>query len=67
MTLTEENKKYIDSLTYAQLLEKWRFSPPGDLWFQDETGAYWGRRLANLRDEDPDNAVQASKDLGWSR
>jgi hypothetical protein len=65
MKLTPENKAYIDSLTYEQLLYKWRFTPTGDKWMQDETGGYWGQRMAELRAADPDGAVQASKQIGW--
>jgi hypothetical protein len=31
MKLTEENKKYIDSLPYEHLLETWLFAPADDL------------------------------------
>ena len=65
MELTEKNKAHIDSLSYQQLLSKWRFAPAGDPWFQGETGKYWGERMAAKRSEDPDGAVRASKDLGW--
>jgi len=62
--LTPENKAYIDSLSYEQLLCGWRFAPVGDLWFQGETGEYWGRRMKELR-EQGENHVQASKNIGW--
>lgn len=65
MELTEENKKHIDSLDYEQLLRRWRSAPIGDPWFQGETGEYWGQRMAEKRSEDPDGAVQASKNIGW--
>ena len=65
MKLTPENKKYIDSLSYESLLRRWRFGPVGDKWFQDETGDYWGQRMAELRDKDPAGAVSASKTIGW--
>ena len=64
MDLTPENKAYIDSLSYEQLLCGWRFAPVGDLWFQGETGEYWGRRMKELR-EQGENHVQASKNIGW--
>ena len=48
MRLTKENKKHIDSLSYEQLLSQWRFAPMGNLWFQGETGDYWGSRM-NLK------------------
>lgn len=71
MTLTPENKAYIDSLSYESLLSRWRFAPVGDPWFQDDqsgepqTGAYWGKRMAELRSQDENGAVQASKNVGW--
>ncbi len=63
MKLTEENKKYIDSLSYHSLLHRWRFAPCGDEWFQDETGEYWGKRMSELRSQC--DHVRVSKDVGW--
>lgn len=65
MTLTPESKAHIDSLSYESLLSRWRFAPVGDKWFQDETGKYWGQRMAELRAQDEAGAVRASKSLGW--
>ena len=65
MELTEENKKYIDSLDHYDLLLRNRYAAIGDAWFQGETGKYWGERMAKLRDENPGRAVQNSKDIGW--
>jgi len=65
MDLTEDNKNHIDSLSHYQLLSKWRFAPTGDPWFQGETGDYWGKRMAQLRDENPAQAVRNSKDLSF--
>ncbi len=67
MDLTPENKAHIDSMSHAGLLSKWRFAPIGDPWFQGETGKYWGERMAKLRDENPGQAVQNSKNIGWER
>jgi len=64
MNLTEKNKKYIDSMSYCGLLNKWRFAPVGDPWFQGETGDYWGKRMSELRKAGADH-VGASKALGW--
>ena len=61
MYLTPENKQHIDSLSYDGLLEKWRFAPAGDEWFQGETGKYWGDRMTELRCRNPGAAVAASK------
>ena len=66
MELTEDNKKYIDSLSYKQLLFLWRFALSGDLWFQGETGDYWGSVINTKKQEvGQDEAVRISKDIGW--
>lgn len=66
MDLTPKNKTYIDSLSYEQLLSRWRFAPVGDPWFRGETGDYWGKRMAELRAQGADH-VGASKRLGWKK
>lgn len=63
MDLTAENKKYIDSLSYKDLLTQWRFAPVGNPWFQGETGKYWGDRMAELRSTV--DHVGISKEMGW--
>ena len=63
MELTEENKKHIDSLSHYDLLEQWRFAPVGDSWFQGETGQYWSKRMSELKDKNPGQAVANSKAL----
>ena len=65
MTLTPENKAYIDGLSYEGLLGKWRHAPAGDAWFQGETGEYWGKRMAEVRDSGTVDHVAASKKIGW--
>ena len=67
MDLTPENKAEIDSLSYRDLLSRWRFSPAGDPMFQGETGIYWGSRMNELRNANPAEAVAASKSLGFNR
>ncbi|MFH1744272.1 MAG: hypothetical protein ABIH23_35165 [bacterium] len=64
MQLTEERKAYIDGLDVNQLLSYWRFAEAGDPWFQDETGEYWGKRLAEKRGQDNAAYVRASKNIG---
>lgn len=67
MELTPENKQDIDSLTYKRLLKEWRFAALGNEWFQGETGAYWGKRMRELRSL-PGGDVEhtrASKSIGW--
>lgn len=67
MDLTPEKKEHIDSLSYEQLLSKWRFAPVGDPWFQGETGDYWSKRMSELRNKPGgnDRHVTASKTIGW--
>ena len=65
MKLTPENKVYIDGLSYYSLLKRWRFAPIGDEWFQDETGEYWGKRMAELRNRPETDHVAVSKAIGW--
>ena len=67
MKLTPENKAHIDGKSLMELLSRIRFSPVGDPWFQDETGDYWMKRYTELRSKDPQEAVNASKTLGWER
>lgn len=67
MVLTEKRKAHIDSLSYQQLLRRWRFARSGDPWFQGETGGYWGERMAKLRAEPggQERHIAASKAIGW--
>ncbi len=67
MDLTDENKKIIDGKSYEQLLRGWRNTPsesPQAVWFQGETGTYWGERMKELRNQGADH-VGASKAIGW--
>jgi len=67
MTLTPENKAHIDSLDVYALLYKVRFAPVGDEWFQGQTSEHWLKRLSEVRAQDNDAYVRASKDMGWDR
>lgn len=67
MKLTDELKTQIDNKTYEQLLSKWRNAPIGDPIFMDESGEYWGKRMAELRSQ-PGGDIRhtaASKQIGW--
>ena len=68
MDLTNENKATINKKSYEYLLDKWRYAPSGDPWFQGETGEYWGKRMAELRAQ-PDGGDHhaASKSIGWKQ
>ena len=65
MILTKQNKAIIDAKTYEELLMGVRFAPIGDVWFQDETGDYWLKRMGEMRAKDNDMHVRASKNIGW--
>jgi hypothetical protein len=65
MDLTDERKKHIDSLSYEQLLTRWRFAPAGDPWFSGETGSYWSMRMKELALTVDDVAI--SKKVGWDK
>ena len=67
MKLTDELKAQIDALSYEDLLSRWRYSPVGDKIFQDESGEYWAKRMAELSSRPGGNsvAVAASKAIGW--
>jgi len=47
-------------------LSKWRFAPLGDEWMEGDTGNYWGKRMAKLRDQHPKPSA-VSKRIGWSK
>lgn len=64
MDLTTKNKAAIDAMSYGDLLREWRFAPSGNTWFQGETGEYWKKRMAELREKGADH-VGASKRIGW--
>jgi hypothetical protein len=64
--MTEEIKAQIDAMDYHSLLRRWRFAPVGDPFFQGETGEYYQKRMDAKREEvGHDEAVRASKQIGW--
>ena len=67
--MTPEEKAWIDSASYIQLLAKWRFAPVGDRYFcgDKERSDYFIKRMSELRNADPAAAVAASKELGWEK
>ena len=68
MKLTEERKKWIDEMSYEQLLSKWRFAPAGDTLFQGETGEYFAKVMKEKRDSvSNEEHVATSKRLGWEK
>ena len=65
MKLTHEVKSEIDAMSILTLLGRVRFDPIGSDLFQDESGDYAMKRLAELREANPEQYVQASKDLSF--
>jgi hypothetical protein len=65
MTMTPEQKRWIDNASYESLLSRWRNSPAGDQMFQGEAGEYYSRVMAEKRAADPSGHVRASKSIGW--
>lgn len=65
MILTPESKAQIDAMSVYDLLHVVRFAPIGDARLQDGNGEYLMKRLAELRAQDNDAYVAASKEMGW--
>ena len=64
----KEMKKFIDNMTYEQLLERWRFGRWDDVIFQNETGKYFAEVMTQRRKEvGEDVHTQTSKRIGWNR
>jgi len=66
MMFTKEEKSWIDNASIYALLYKWRFSPSGDMYFQNKERADYHLKVMNEK-RDKDNAayVSASKSMGW--
>ena len=63
-----EQRRYIDAMTYREMLSHWRYDPLGSELFQGECGEYFKQRMAALRAEvGEDGHVTASKTIGWER
>jgi len=67
MTLTPELKAEIDAKDVEELLRRVRYAPPGSTLFAGESGEYWFKRLDELRSQDNDAYVAASKRIGWDK
>lgn len=62
--MTEDQREWIDTATYEQLLRRWRFAAAGDLMFQGEVGEHFAKTMAQRKAEHPDPA-RVSKEVGW--
>jgi len=66
--LTPQTKQKIDSMSYAQMLQAWRFCAFTDDMFQGETGTYFQEKMAERKKAFTDaELVQISKDIGWEK
>lgn len=65
--MTQEQKAWIDSASYRDLLGRWRFAPAGDPMFQGECGEYYKQVMQERRDADQAGHVRASKAIGWEK
>lgn len=64
--MTDNEKAWIDNASIYALLQKWRFSPIDDPYFQErERGDYFRKVMSEKRSADNDAWVRASKDLAW--
>lgn len=64
--MTEQQKQWIDSSSYEQLLRRWRESPIGSDWFHGDTGEYYSKVMAEKREKvGNDEHVRVSKSIGW--
>ncbi len=59
--MTDQMKRRIDSLTREEMASRWRFAPPGDPMFRDDSGEYFEKRFKELGGFSPD----ISKKIGW--
>jgi len=63
--MDQDQKDWIDNVSYEQLLHRWRFSKSGDEIFQGEAGEYYSK-VMNERRALVGNAehVRLSKKIG---
>jgi hypothetical protein len=67
--ITPEQKEWIDTASYEDLLWRWRFTPTGDDngFFTGETGKYYAKVMKQRREAPggQEEHVRASKKIGW--
>jgi hypothetical protein len=65
--ITQDQKAWIDSASYEELLRKWRFAPAGEPLFVGDVGEYYSKKMTERRDEDETASILASKRIGWDQ
>lgn len=64
--LNHEDRMLIDSMSYEDLLRRWRFAPVGDRLFQGMTGQYYKQVMQEKHRALPDGEHgRISKLVGW--
>jgi len=66
MKLTDALRNEIDSMSYEELLRKWRVYEIGDPLFEGDSGDYYSQRMRTMRKTTitVDDHVDISKKLG---
>lgn len=67
MVSTEDDIRYINSMTNEELLERWRNAPVGCTYFIGTPGMHARIRLAEFQKTDPKGFTEASKRIEWTR
>jgi hypothetical protein len=64
--MIEEQKEWIDSASYEDLLRHWRLAPTGDPLFQNEVGDYYAEVMKRKRNGmSSEEYTTISKRIGW--
>ena len=63
MTLDSDLKKQVDTMSHEEMADRWRFSPPGDPFFQGEIGKYFCKVFKQKGGMTP----EVSKAIGWKK
>jgi hypothetical protein len=62
--MTQEQKEWIDSANYEQLLSTYSFASAGDPMFMGECGKYYLEVMREKKHKHP-NPSEVSKLIGW--
>ena len=63
MKIKQSIKTKIDSMSYNEMLAKWRFAPIGDRMMTGDVGEYF-EKVMKIKKQQCDN-VAVSKAVGW--
>ena len=64
--MTDEEKQTIDSMSYEQMLRKWRHEPLINGYFNGERGLYFSKRMRELNAEvGEEEHTRLSNLIGW--